>query len=356
MAFFSWVGAEERLSNASLTVLVQAVSPYDQDQLLWDVFFPRQNVDSTIIETITPVIATRYTADRREWDGRGRYIPQEFPGTGELEMVPIESYFKLAELEIQRLEERAFGNEGIFRQLIGIDIPSRTEQLALANLRRIEVDTFNSWGTGNITARNPQTGATYTASYGFDSTRYQVAGTAWTGGPGGTAYPNLMLFLLASIQRGMQPAGVMLPLSTREAIRTSAPNIAFPINTNIPAVLSDVEKRISDEIGYDFRFYLNERHVDIFPTGGISTVQTKLWPRQTIAVVPAGEVVGYNAFAPVARAFEIARITPEAQIDVRGMTAYSETANNGRELTVECQVNALPVPLERNIWVANVGI
>lgn len=356
MAFFSWVGAEQRLSNAALTVLVQAISPYDQDQLLWDVFFPRQNVNSTIIETITPIVATRYTADRREWNGRGRYIPQEFPGTGELELVPIESYFKLAELEIQRLEERAMGNESIFRNLIGVDIPSRTEQLAFANLRRIEVDTFNSWATGSITARNPQTGTTYNASYGFDSSRYQTAGTAWTGGAGGTAYAQFMLFLLAAVQAGIQPAGAMMRLSTREAIRTSAPNLAFPISTNVPPLLSDVEKRISDEIGYEFRFYLNERHVDVFTTAGLQTTATKLWPAQTIAVVPAGETVGYNAFAPVARAFEINRIAPEAKVDVNGMTAYSETANNGRELTVECQVNVLPVPLERNIWVINAGI
>lgn len=350
------MGASSRLSNAALTVLVQAVTPYDEDQLLWDVFFPRQNVDSVVIDTITPIVATRYVSDRREWNGRGRYIPQEVPSTGELEMVPIEAYFRLGEREIQALEERTFGNEEVFKRLVGVDIPDRTEQLALANLRRIEVDTFNAWATGSITARNPQTGTTYTASYGFDSSRYHVEGVAWTGGSGGTAYAKFVQWLLDAIAAGIQPQGVMGRLSTREAIRTSAPNLAFPISTSVPAILSDVEKRISDEIGYDFRFYLNERHVDIFPNAGLTTSAQKLWPTQTLAVVPAGETVGYNAFAPVARAFEISRANPEAEVDVRGMTAYTETDNNGRGLTVECQVNAMPVPLERNVWVNQVGI
>lgn len=356
MAFFSWVGAEQRLSNASLTVLVQAVSPNDQDQLLWDVFFPRQDVPSVLVETITPVVATRFTSDRREWNARGRFIPLEYPGTGELEMVPIEDYFKLAEREIQYLEEQAYGNEAMFQRLLGVQIPDRVEGLARANYRRIEADTFNAWATGQISVRNPATGTLYTAAYGFDATRYQTAGVAWTGGAGGTAYNNLMTWLLAGIDRGITIGGVMLRLTTREAIRTSAPNMAFPVNTTIPPAISDVERRIQDEIGADFRFYLNERHVDIFATGGLTTTATKLWPAQTVAVVPAGEQVGYQAFAPVARAFDVSRAAPEAEIDVNGMTAYTETANNGRELTVECQVNAMPVPFERNLWVINAGV
>jgi hypothetical protein len=356
MAFFSWVGAEQRLSNAALTVLVQAISPNDQDQLLWDVFFPRQDVDSVVVETITPLIATRFVSDRREWNARGRFIPQEFPGTGELEMVPIEAYFKLAEREIQNLEETAYANEALFQKLLGVQIPDRTEGLARANLRRIELDTFNAWSLGQVSVRNPVTGTLYTASYGFDVTRYTTAGPAWTGGVGGTAYNSLLTWLLAGIDRGMTIQGVMLRLSTREAIRTSAPNMAFPVNTNIPPVLADVEKRLSDEIGAEFRFYLNERHVDVFATGGLATTVTKLWPALTVAVVPAGETVGFQAYAPVARAFDISRTSPEAEIDVNGMIAYTETAGNGRELTVECQVNAMPVPLERNIWVINAGI
>jgi hypothetical protein len=127
----------------------------------------------------------------------------------------------------------------------------------------------------------------------------------------------------------------MMRLSTREAIRQSAPNLAFPVATNISPVLSDVEARIQDETGADFRFYTNERTVDEFTDGGIVTAQTKLWPQHVVAAVPAGEVVGFNAFAPVARAGEMSRTVPEAKIDRNGMAVFLESANNGRELTVE---------------------
>ena len=209
-----------------------------------------------------------------------------------------------------------------------------------------------------MSVRNPVTGSLYTASFGFDAGRYQVAAPAWTGGSGGTAYDNFMTWLRSAIDAGVPVGGAMMRLSTREAIRTSAPNTAFPTAApgTFSPILADVESRIQQELGTDFRFYLNERHVDVFPDGGIVTAQAKLWPQHTIAIVPPGEVVGYNAFAPVARASEVARNAPEARIDVRGMSAYVEVANNGRELTVECQVNALPVPLETNVWVIDAGI
>lgn len=365
MAFFHWVGREAALANADFTVLAQAVPPNDDGQLLWDVFFPRRNVPSVRLTTLTSLIPKRYVSDRREWNARGRYIPQEFPGTAELEMVPIEDFFKFGEREIQAIEEQT-GGAGVianptpgvraFIDQIGIDWNSRVEALVLANYRRIEVDCMNAWATGAVTARNPVTAATYTMSYNLDVTRYTTAGPAWTGGTSGTAYVNFVNWLLAGYDRGMQIGGAMMRLSTREAIRTSAPNLALlPGSTSAP-ILADVEARIQDETGMDFRFYTNERTVDIFGNAGIQTTQTKVWAAQTIAAVPVGESVGYTAFAPVARAGEVARAVPEARIDRNGMAVFVEAANNGRELTTEAQINALPVVDESRIWVINAGI
>lgn len=364
MAYFHWVGREQALANANYTVLAQAVNPNDDGQLLWDVFFPRRNVPSVKINTLTQLVPKRYVSDRREWNARGRYIPQEFPGSGELEMVPIEDFFKLGEREIQALEERLGGqatppqNNGAleFLREIGIDLESRVLSLVYANYRRIEVDSFNAWANGQVTARNPTTGATYTMSYGLDSTRYQTASPVWTGGTGGTAYTKFVQWLLDGYDRGIQISGAMMRLSTREAIRTSAPNLALPPGSTVPPVLNDVERRIQDETGSDFRFYTNERTVDVFGTAGLATTQTKVWPAQTIAAVPAGESVGYSAFAPVARAGEISRAVPEARIDRNGMAVFLESANNGRELTGEAQVNQFPVPDESRIWVMNAGV
>ena len=358
MAFFNWVAQEQKLTNAALTVLVQTIDPNNLDELTWPVFFPRQTVNSVKMSTITPVIPTRFVSDRREWNARGRYIPQEFPGTAELEMVPIESFFNMGEREVQHLLEQLRGNQDMFRREVMVTVPDRTRQLALANWRRVEVDTMNSWATGQVTARNPVTGTTYTASYNFAASRYQVAGVPWTGGPGGTAYNNLLAWLRQGIDMGMTFQGIMTRSTTRNAVISSAPNTRYPLSPDgrFTPLIGDVEARIQDELQIAFNFYLNERSVDIFPDGGITTVATKLWPGQTIAAIPAGETVGYTALAPVARAYDVSAVAPEAEIDINGMTVYQEVGGNGRWLNVECQVNALPVPLERNVWVMNTGV
>lgn len=361
MALFHWVGREAQLASAEFTILAQTASPNDDGQLIWDVFFPRRPVPSVKISTLTQLIPKKFVSDRREWNARGRYIPQEFPGTAELEMIPIEDFFKLGEREIQDIEERLGGradNLGVqeFLNEVGIDFDARVLDLVAANYRRIELDSIKAWSTGSVTAMNPTTGVTYAMSYGFAGTRYQTAAPAWTGGAGGTAYQKFIDWLLAGYDLGIQMAGAMMRLSTREAIRTSAPNLAFPVATNIAPTLGDVERRIQDETGADFRFYTNERTLDPFDDGGVTTTPAKLWPATTVAVVPAGEVVGYQAFAPVSRAGEMSRAVPEARIDRNGMAVYLESENNGRGLTVEAQVNAMPIPDESRIWVINAGI
>jgi hypothetical protein len=73
-------------------------------------------------------------------------------------------------------------------------------------------------------------------------------------------------------------------------------------------------------------------------------------------VIPAGGVIGETLFAPVARAYDIAAQVPNAKIDIRGQTVFYEASNGGRELTVECQVNAFSNPIERFVYVINAGV
>lgn len=366
MAYFSWVAARDAIIGADLTVRAQAINPNDNGQRLWDIFFPRADVPSVVINTITPLLGTRFVADRREWGGRGRFIPQEFPGSGQLEMIPIETFFTIGEREMQSLVERGVNvDEGMaqFQNLVlpGIDVPSRTDGLVNANYNKIELDAFTAWATGQITARNPATNQTQTMSYNFGTTpigtaRYQTAGTAWTGGDSGTAYSNFILWLLEAQRAGVPIGGVQLRQLTREAIRTSAPNIGNPLSDEPPLVTA-LEQQISSEVGIDFRFYVNERTLDPFTgTGNATSKGTNIWPAHKIAIVPPGERVGNMAFAPVVRATTIDAQVPDAEIDIRGMTVFPEASGNGRELTVECQVNALPVPDERMIYVLDCGV
>ncbi len=356
----SWYGqlAGVPATSGELTVMAQAIDPLDNGEMLWASFFPRKDVESITLSHMELPPIRRYVSDRREWNAKGRYIPSDAPSMEELEMVPIESWFKVGELEMQRLRERFAGNAGAALEALQRQIPDRTRALAMANLWRIEVDAFKAWSTGTIVARNSVSGVAETFSFGFDAGRYQTAGVAWTGGAAGTAYANLLAWVQEAIDAGIQVQGVMLRTSTLEAIRASAPNpfYGFQSNASVQVTMSQLEQLIQDYLGVSFKFFRNERTVDLFATGTTTHTNTKLWPAQTIAIVPQGDQVGYTAYAPVARAFDLAEQLPEANIDVNGQGVFLEESNNGKDLTVECQVNAMPVPVETQMYVINCGI
>lgn len=349
MTYFSWLSQEENLSNGALTVRAQAVSPNDTGKLVWDQFFPRRDVDSVKLQSISQ-IDFRPTADRREWNARGRQIPMRTPNVAELEMIPIESFFTIGEREIQALEERTLGNQQLFRQLIGAPIPDRMDVLASANYRRIEVDALTAWALGQITVMNPVKGTTGTVSFGFDSARYETVLASWDAT---NAYDNFMAWLTRAVDLVGPIVGVQLRLADLNLIKSAAPNFFAP-DSDLLMTVAQLEERIQDDMGSEFQFLVNENTQDIFTDGGNAVVRTKVWPTSVIAAVPAGEQVGYTAFAPVARAFEVSRAEPEAKIDIRGMTAYLETGNGGRSLTAECQVNALTIPDESKVAVIDI--
>ncbi len=351
MAIVNWLGQEAALSAAAMTVRAQAASPTDQDRLTWDQLFPRVNVDSV---DLTNIFVTDYrpTADRREWDARGRRIPLVTPSTRPVSIVPIESNFQIGELEMQRLEERAFGNRDVFRALVGASLPARVDSLASANYRRLEADAMQAYANGTIVQRNPENAAiTYTASFGFSASRYVTAGTAWNDGSV-NAY-NLLLAAVASAQDLIGPVeGIICRQAHFNAILADAPSLP----NSVTMTRSSLVTRIQDDLNQGFRILVDERSVDVFDDGGTAYTRTKLWPSTKVAFLPAGGVVGQTAFAPVVRAMDLAsQVGPAAGIDVRGNTVYYEEANNGRQLTVECQMNALPIPDEQKLYVVNVG-
>jgi hypothetical protein len=354
MAYFAWMAQEAALGNAALTVRAQVVSPNDTGRLLWDAFFPRRDVDSVKLANIAQ-IDFRPAADRREWNARGRQIPLRTPNIAEVELIPIEATFGIAEREIQELEERTLGNETLFRQLIRSNVPDRIDSLAQANFRRIEVDAFTAWALGQVTARNPVDGSTGTVSFNFAAARYETAGTAWNAV--GNAYLEFRSWLLRAMDLiGGPIVGAMMRIATMNEIIADAPNTIPGIGAGIPALRSQVEARIADDIGGSFRFYINESTVDIFADGGLDVTRTKVWPTGRVAAVPQGETIGATNFAPVARAIEMSRANPQAEIDIRGMTAFSEVENGGRGVVFECQANVLTLPDESRVAVINAGI
>jgi len=355
MADFNWIGEQEDLTAAALTVRAQTVDPTDDGQLLWDAFFPRQDVDSVKFSEMTD-IDFRPVADRREWNQRGRLIPLKTPPTREFEMTPIEAYFTIAEREMQHLEERTLGNEAAFQQIVGMQIPRRTDSLVQADYRRIEIEAFEAWSQGTITAYNPQSGSTQVVSFGYDTARYATAGTAWDD-TSINAYEALIAWLESSIPYVGSFAGVMLRLATYQEILADAPNKFIPDSAlGLSVTRRQLTELIQGDLGQEFTFYINEKTVEPFTDGGIATSAAKVWPAQHVAIIPNGERVGTTKFAPVARAMELARQVPGAGIDIRGVTVYHEQAGNGRELTVEAQINAMTVPNEQKVFVIDAGV
>lgn len=349
MSNFTWIAQEALLSESALTVLAQSYNMYDRDQLTWQTFFPRENVDSVDLEDLT-AIDFRPVSDRREWDQRGRLIPVVTPNRRKVSIVPVESYFKYGEYEMQKLRERTLNNEGIMRQQMAITIPSRVEVLVRSNERRIEVEAMSSWANGSLVQRNPQNAAeTVPFSWGFDSARYQTAGTAWSDNS-----LNAWEEFISWLKDAPFPvAGAKMRRATYNAISADAP---IGINGFKLSGMREQEMRIQDVIGSDFTFVIDERAYDIFNDGGTAYTRTKVWTPNKIAAIPAGNTVGRTAFAPVSRAMELAAQVPGAGVDIRGNTVYYESGLMGRQLDIECQINPLTVPSEEYLHVINAGV
>lgn len=350
MNYFEWMAQEAELTSEALTVRAQALPPNDRDNLLHEAFFPRQDVESTTLSQITTV-DFRPASDRREWNVRGRLIPMKTPDLASLEMIPVEDYFKIEEYELQKLFERTAGNEQLFRNLVGVSIPTRVDSLVNANRRRLEFDAFQAWSQGTITVMNPQLGGTATVSYGFDTARYQTAATAWNDA-GVNAYEELLAWIEDGVDAiGGPVIGMVCKRPLYRAIQEDAPS-----ETGLMLTRGQFEDQLSADLGFDFRFYIIEHRLDKFNDAGLTTTRTAVWPDEVAALVPAGVSVGNMAYAPIYRTNALAANAGMDEIDVRGMSVFREVSNGGRELTVECQVNAFPIPDEQRIWVIDAGV
>lgn len=350
MPTYSALVAQDVYSMPMLTVRAQAISPNDNGRLSWDMFFPRQDVDSTDINELTE-LDFRPVADRREWNARGRLIPFQAPEKKEIEFIPIESRDQMREKEMNKLATETRGNEAVVNDVMGNRLNDRVERLAMANYRRVEVDAFKVWTSGTIVQTEPESGRTFTTSFSIDSGRLQTAGTAWNDGSV-NAYDLFLAWLLEGVDEIGAIEGAMMRRATYNAILADAPDLP----NGVTMTRSQIEDRITQDLGFGFRFYVNENSLDVFNDGGTAVTRTKVYPAQKVVLVPAGNRVGNTAFAPVVRAMDLARQAGDAGIDVRGNTVYYEASNGGRQLDIECQLNALPVPNEQLVWGIDAGV
>lgn len=350
---FSWIAQVAALGPVPLTVRAQLVSPADAGRLVYPTFFPRVDVNSVKIADISSV-DYRPVADRRDWGQQGRLVPLKTPNLALVEMIPVESYLSIGEREIQALSERTGGNEQLFRQQIGADIPARIDGergLAAANFRRLEIDALRAWALGTITVRNPQgTGADSVVNLGFAGDRYVTAATAWNDA-GVNAFDLFIQSLEAAEDKVGLVGGAIMRRADFNDIAADAPRLAPEANI-LPGV-TQVLQRVRERVGRpNFQFFIHEESLDVFSDGGTATVREKVWPANRVAFIPEGFQVGSTYHAPVARAFDIARSAPaNARIDVRGNTVYTSAPDMGKQLIVQAQINALSIPDESRVYV-----
>jgi hypothetical protein len=187
---------------------------------------------------------------------------------------------------------------------------------------------------------------------GIAAERYKTGGVtagyaAWTNV---NAYGELIKFLTDTIDLVGGYDGVVLRQSSYNLIQESAPRpAAFP---NYPITRAQLENQIQQDTGQAFRFMVREDSLDVYNDGGLDVTRTKVWPAKTVAAIPPGSRVGDTHFAPVVRSYEFAN-AGAAEIDVRGIAVFRDVGNGGRQLTVEAQINALPLPVEQNVHVLN---
>lgn len=360
----SWLPRSDDLSPVALTVRAQTLPLDDDGRLLWSSFMPRADVGSVRLSEITQ-LDFRPAASRREWNQRGRVIPLRTPPTRDFEMVPIEARFSIGEREMQRHVERGITqNAQLWAREVGLSIDqrvfgegaTRNSSIVMALYRALEVEVFEAWALGQVTALDPQTSVQQVMSFGFDAARYTTAGTAWDDG-GVNAYEELMTFLQLCEDLSGEFAGVMMRRATFFAIQADAPNPMPGAQAALQTTQLQIEQMIAAEFGLpSFSFLINERSVDVPQDSGDNYVRTKVWPAQRVAAVPPGGVIGSTKFAPVTRAAQLDSRAPDAGIDINGATVYFDEAGMGREFDVEAQINALPIPDEQLMCVIDAGV
>jgi hypothetical protein len=351
MAIANWLSAERALSPVAMTILAQSIDPTNTGLLDWDIFFPRRNVGSVDLQSITAT-ENRFVSDRREWNARGRRIPELTPITKPVSIIPIEANKSINEYEMQKLSEAAGTNQEIFRRMARVSIPNRVEDCTRANYRRVQVDADTAWSTGIITQKNPETGTTFPATQLSDSTRYLTAGTAWND-TSLNAYDTFLAWCTAARAKVGSLLGARTKLAVVNAILADAPDLP----NGVLMTRGDLEDRISADLGFPFRFNITDQSFEVFTDGGTATTTTQSWPAGRIAAIPAGGQIGYTAFAPVKRAQDlVAQVGAGPGIDTNGMTVYYAERNDGRELAIEVQANALPILDPNRIYVTNTGV
>lgn len=347
-ALFSYIDAVAALSPANITIFQAARLAENPLDLRYRAIFPRVPTDSIKISSITTV-DFRPVGGRREWNAKGREIPENLGPMREAEIVPIEFTKHLDERVMQLLGEPNVQSL-VQRGLIN-SVETWPTVLADACERQLERDAFEAWFTGLITVKDTKTNDSVTASLGFtQATTYPTPGTDWDD-PGEDAYLNFLTGLQAAQTKfGGAVGGARTHRTVAQAIIEDAPDGPNGLRPTI----SSLQDRIREEGFPNFALTIDERTYDEFNDGGSATTAAYYVPDGLIGYQPADGRVGNTHVAPVVKAYKF--LTGGNAKFANGVAIFLVPQNDGDTLLIRAQENALSIPEERRVYVEDTGI
>jgi hypothetical protein len=151
--------------------------------------------------------------------------------------------------------------------------------------------------------------------------------------------------------------GVRLRRATFNEIQADAPAAIFRITNQVAQIgTNELMRAVEDMIGGSFYFDIVEGTTDQYTGQGSATTKTKLWTAQKVAAIPAGGRIGSVYHAPILRSMDLALNLPQAKVDVRDVAIFPIVQNEGKDLKLDGQLNALPIPDDQLLWVIDAGV
>ena len=337
--------AREGLSAAEMTIRAQALRNENPDRLRWSVFYAQDEADNMQLREFGRADFA-FVTERRPYNTQGLELPEKFGELKHMLFLPIQIKKTIDEEEIQMLNVPT-DNERMVLELMEKRIPDRVDKMVLADERRLEVDGFHAWATGNIKAKNYQTKQVALVSYGFASERYQSATTPWS-----DSTVNSLAELIAWLRDARSLVGTVVRVYmdgyTLQVLLDDAPTDA----NDLPLAQGELEQYVSAKSGREVRFAVDDQEFETDLEGG----KVRRWPVGKVAAVPEGFRIGQMRFAPVSRASDLIDQVDSDEIEQRDVTVFYVTNDDGTQLQIQAQLNAYPAPRENDIAVMDNGI
>lgn len=340
---------DSRYSARNLTLREQARLADNPNELRYRTLFPVSATDSIKMSEITRS-DLRLVADRREWNAQPRTLHEVYGPAREWEIMPIGADFPIDERKMNLLVDPNAGvlaERDVFKLL-----DEWPTTLTDAVDRRLEIEAFEAWQSGTITAYDPKRGGSVTADLGIAADRLVAEAIAWTDA-GVNGYERFLAHMQETEQKfgGVAAEAVRLRRAMLQLLRAEAK--AY-YETTEPMTAERLREMVVAEGFSGFAgFVVDERTLDPYTDAGFTTASTKLVQDSKLLFQPTGGRIGATYMAPTVSAYEF---TGDGERNVaQNIVVLYHSENGGKTLRMEATANAAPMPDERAVYVVDAG-